>query len=390
MKDNIREKETPRWVRIFSCVLFGAYAFIYIYAFQADALALTQHMLSCGQTQFNPPVGSCVITLLALGLQCLSQRLLPFGGGFYPLSFIPSAVFLVLLTAFTPSVSHGAIVAAAAALLAWVASYFLLARQRKQTSTPTPRLVLYNATVGCLVAVFFFIGLAGQTNDVWHYELRTARYLNEGKHDKALSVGERSLATSPVLTALRAFAMSHEPDGLGGHLFERPLPEGGAALLYLERGDTARMLFPPDSLYAYLGKAPQENEAPQRYFERVAKTHRKYAYRTSARDYWLCSLLLEKQLDRFARELPLFYEVSDSTDLPRYYAEALILYNRLRTKPVVLYSNAAVGANFRDFMEMEKLYTDPTVRRNKLWHTYGETYFWYYLYHPYQGTGKKE
>lgn len=390
MKDNIREKETPRWVRIFSCVLFGAYAFTYIYAFQADALALTQHMLSGGQTQFNPLVGSCVITLLALGLQGLLQRLLPFRGGLYPLSFIPSAVFLVLLTAFTPSVSYGAIAAAVAALLAWMAFFFFLSRPRKQPLSTVPGLVTFNVTVGSLLGVLIFIGLAGQTNDVWHYELKTARYLNEGEYDKALSVGERSLATSPVLTALRAFAMSHEPEGLGGHLFERPLPVGGAAVLFLERGDTARMLFPADSLYAYLGKAPQKGEAPQRYFERVAKTHRKYAYRTPARDYWLCSLLLEKQLDRFAKELPLFYEVNDSIDLPRYYAEALFLYNRLRTKPVVLYNNAAIAANFRDFVEMEKQYPDHTVRSNKLWHTYGETYFWYYLYHPYQGTGKRE
>jgi len=388
MKDNIREKETPRWVRIFSCVLFGAYTFIYIYAFQADALSLTQHILSCGQTRFNALVGSCVITLLALGLQYLLQRLLPFKGALYPFSFIPSATLLVFLTAFTPSVSYGAIIAAACALLAWVILYFVLSYRRKQVSSSTPRLVMYNGTVGCMLAIFLFIGMAGQTNDVWHYELKTARYLNEGKYDKALSVGEQSLATSPVLTALRAFAMSHEPEGLGGHLFERPLPEGGAELLFLEDCDTMRMLFPADSLYAYLGKMPQREETPQHYFERVAKTYRKYAYRTPARDYWLCSLLLEKQLDQFAKELPLFYEVSDSVDLPRYYAEALILYNRLRTKPTVLYRNAEVSANFRDFIEMEKQYSDMTVRSNMLWQTYGETYFWYYLYHPFRRTGK--
>ena len=213
-------------------------------------------------------------------------------------------------------------------------------------------------------------------NDVRNYEVRAARLINEKAYDEALEVGDRSLAESQYLTALRSFAAAHSEEGLGNRLFRFPLPsDASARTLLLLRADSARILFRPDSLFAELSLPPYDGKtSPIKY---LAQSSRLDSSRV-ARDYYLCALLLNRDLETFVSECPRFYCIPDS--LPRHYAEALILYDRFHPEYELKGLDSHIVANYWDFKEKEKSISSPVARRNLLRREFGNTYWWYYFY----------
>lgn len=359
-------------------ILFAAFLFFFFYLSQDASLTLAQHQLSQGQTSYHPLIGAIILTVLLVGLQRIVCKIFRFRETLYVLTFFPSALVSVLLTAFTPSLQLGALIASAVLTVVWiiVAIYETCRDEdfRRHQRTPS-----YLSHLFCFFLVMLYMGLCGNSYDIVNYEVHAARYINNGEYDKALKVGENALTTSRRLTALRAFAQSHnEEEGLADKLFAWPLPKGGSEILYLYETDTLDMLFKLDSLYSYLKIIPgRQDLTALEYFKQAARKNPQSA----AKDYWLCALLLDKNLDEFAAELPNFYTVSDSTVLPIYYAEALILYNRVSQEPLLDYNDPNIVANYLDFRETGERITNLTERRNLLWRDYGHTYWWYYIYH---------
>lgn len=377
MKKNISETADKR-VCAFVRILFAVFLFLYFYVLQSDVLALVQHRLSEGRTAYHDLWGAIILTGLLTALQVLVQRLVQFRPGAVLLSFVPSALLAVLLTAFLPGSSPAVPVLSLVLFLLWLPLCFVLRRQKAGASSAGTTVSLLTSRLTQLLPLLAYIGIAGNTNDILHYELYAARQLSDGKPEQALEAGRHSLATSPRLTALRAYALSRTDASLGDRLFEYPLPAGGSEILLLRHADTLSTLFSPDSLSHLLHLRPRESEAARPYLEHTAQR----TPDSAARDYWLCALLLDKDLDSFARELPRYYPVNDSTQLPLYYAQAIILYQRLRTRPSILWRNEAISANYRDFQETGRRHRHPTERSNQLRRTYGDTYWWYYFYGP--------
>ena len=358
-------------------VLFVVFLFFYIFCSQSSLITLAQHQLSQGQTSYSPFIGAVVLTALLYGLQRLLSRFIHFRPSLYVLSFYPSASIAVLLTAFTPQTNC---IVLAVLLLLWIVWALFVWNDsllgRWKTSGEDPKRLLPHAVGFFLLTLF--MGLCGNSNDVLTYEVQTARALNKCDYKEALKIGHRSLATSQPLTAMRAFALSHFENGLPENLFKYPLPEGGSSMLFLHESDTLNLLFAPDSLYAFIGCKPaNERLGAFEYFEKSVRRRPN----GPARDYWLCALLLDKQLSRFAEELPRYYTVSDSVVLPHYYAEAMILYSRLCSNPTIKYADPNIAANYLDFKEKGEKIPDYRERRNLLWREYGDTYWWYYFFH---------
>ena len=94
-------------------------------------------------------------------------------------------------------------------------------------------------------------------------------------------------------------------------------------------------------------------------------------------DYLLCGDLIDKDLDRFAKDIQDYYTVNDS--LPKHYREALILYSRLRSKPVVVYHHV-MDEDYDNLQELEKGYPNQTERKGKVEEHYRGTYWYYYWY----------
>ncbi|MBQ2535492.1 MAG: hypothetical protein II549_01150 [Bacteroidaceae bacterium] len=110
-------------------------------------------------------------------------------------------------------------------------------------------------------------------------------------------------------------------------------------------------------------------------------------------DYYLCSLLLDKNLKEFQRQLPRYYNLADSIvgaydSLPRAYREALL---QIGKKNYALQGKIVVGADtlaalsdyemvdrFREYNEYKATYADETERINKTHREFGNTYWWYH------------
>lgn len=376
---NSIHKKTAWGIRLVCGFLFVLFCILYLYGFQSDWLALTQHLASQGRTSYSPLWGMVLITLLLLGLQMGFSRLLVFPVRFHALTFFPSCLLLALCTDYR-SVAFGAetagwnwsvyvLVVIIYAVVVRVVWLFPDVNGEKETVFAC---LWPNAMLMSLL--LFMAGSAGNAQDSLHYKLRVARLLEQGEEEAALEVGKRSDATNHSLTALRAYALSRQ-GRLGDKLFEYPQHYGSRGLL-LPKKDSLLLGDWPKRLYRHLGRRPASDwHGDTRLFlERVAGCD---SVAPAVGDYLLCTYLLDKNLDNFVRALPNYYVVSDS--LPRHYKEALILYSHLRMKPVIVFREGAVSANYEGFQEYRSRYSRTEERRNRCRDMYGGTY-WYYYY----------
>lgn len=187
---------------------------------------------------------------------------------------------------------------------------------------------LWQVTLTMAVLVFI-IGIAIDTTDVNRYASRMERLMAKGDYQGALEVGAKSDKTDQRLLMLRVNALAHEHQ-LGERLFAYPV-----------KGRSGKMA-------------------------------------SRGGDYALCACLIDKQLDQFVELLPKYYKVDEN--LPRYYREALIQYNHLRSTPKILYHDNVLDTDYQDMQELERQYSDKRARQVAVFRQYEGTYWYYYAY----------
>lgn len=85
-------------------------------------------------------------------------------------------------------------------------------------------------------------------------------------------------------------------------------------------------------------------------------------------DYYLCALLLERDIVRFSSELPRFYK--DSMMLPRYYREAIAM------------THAGDSTYVKYLSLRQKLMDNPAIQRKECHRQFPSTYWNYYHFGP--------
>lgn len=228
-----------------------------------------------------------------------------------------------------------------------------------------------------------YLGIGTALQDTEHYELRSGQALSSSRPEEAYTVGERSLAVSPRLFAMRCYLMATtDQRSLGETFFQQPIPGAHADLMLLPDDRRQNLLFPASRQTDLLGSRQKKGEAPLAYLRRCAyqskPSMRSDSVASAAADYYLCALLLEGRIDDFARAVKDFYPKRlREGNLPRYYAQAMVIYTRLRTRPVAVYRDAVTEANLHDYMEMEAKTLSATARYHLMRLHYGETYWWW-------------
>ena len=140
-------------------------------------------------------------------------------------------------------------------------------------------------------------------------------------------------------------------------------------------------MYPVDSLYRFLGAKPSGKMTTSRYLELMQQ--RDSVVNLKVADYQLCGLLIDKKLDAFAKALVTYYSKEDTLlidNLPKHYREAMTLYSRLRSKPIVVYHNAVMDEDWKNLQELEAQYSDPSERKGRVEEQYRGTYWYYYEY----------
>ncbi len=368
-----------RWV---SSILFCCFTFVYLYVYQADVLAVAQHVLSGGKTSYYEGVGAILITLtlylVHLGVSYVCR---PSGKG-YSLTFFPSLLLLTILTDVSNDIDRNFLlggwwIASPLLLLAYGGLMWAMQRNAHEAVKEKPHVNLTQAlwqNVMVLTVMFVLVGLFSNHDVVFHERAKMEQAIVNKEYKDALEVAKNNLKTDSNLVMLRAYCLS-KTHKMGESLFEYPLI--GESQSLLPNGSSVRMLMTPDNdVYRYIGVVPTQQMPVMRYLELITASRKA---KNPAKDYLLCGYLLDKKLDKFVAHLPLYYHV-DSL-LPKHYREALVLYTHSRSNPKLLYHDAVADADYKDYQDLEKKYPEKMVRQTKIRDIYGKTYWYYFHYH---------
>ena len=217
---------------------------------------------------------------------------------------------------------------------------------------------------------FLVTGLIGNSTTKLHRESLIARYIKLGEYEKALQVGKYDAETTPLMSAMRCYALS-STGNIGSELFSYPIHSSKDLLpLYL---DTTRVNDCAKQIY-------DSFEAPT-YFSRItdAKKFLEHVCRldsdshTPATDYLLCAYLLDRNLKEFSGKIS---ERKDSLEMPLHYREAIVLNAALSHDTLSFYADSVMALSFLIFDSLRL--NEPNfenLRSGKYKHTY-----WYYYF----------
>ena len=371
-------------VRTVCAIVFLLFVAIYVFFYQEDTLALTQHILSGGATIYSRVIGGIIITIVLALLHFTTAKVMrtkPLC--IYALSCFPSLYILAMLTDFDTSQPLSpwrwwAILMPLAAAVWWGVVYFLGELLRYRCSDIRHEEGYLARTLGCnifiLAAMMIGVGLLSNSNDITHYRLRMERLLMHGEYAKALEVGKASDKTDASLTMLRVFALAHE-GRLGDELFKYPV-RGTSASIVPELSDGKMLMLSPDSVYRMLGAIPRHGQTTKNYLKAIVKSGQATK---AAIEYQLCGMLIDKDLDGFFNLLMKTHKIDDT--LPLHYREALILYTHRRSSPKVVYSNTVMDTDYDDMQRLEAETKSPGERRIQIYKQFSGTYWEYFDYH---------
>lgn len=351
-------------------LLFILFCLAFLNGVQADLVSLT--LMKVFHLPYMEASGLIVVLLTAVfvGIQVILNSFFHLKGRRHALSFIPSFLLLALFTDLVPDYSFATFIPSLSGLVLFLVLLRLSQRTHFRSDTFWN---LLQPNLCCFLFAFFYVALFCNSDEVFHNELKVERGILHGNYKSALSAGEESLATSPLLFSLRACALSCE-NTLGESLFDYPVPSPRPNLSFSEE-DFRNMLFSRDGLENAVSPDMRGSMT-----EREASGKKYYDFATS--DHLLCSLLLDKKLDEFARRLPEFYDISNThVNLPRHYREALVLYNALFIHPRLIYYSVSTKQNYLDFIELCNTCSTPAERKNLSRRLYGNTFWWYYYFH---------
>ena len=370
-------------LRVMCAIVFLTFSFLWLYFFQADVIAVAQHVLSHGQTRYNSLLGAILITLVLWLLQIIVAVLLKLRKRTHVLTYFPSMLVLGVISDINTDIDRHFSLGGwwwVFPLLLLVWGVLVLVARIYQTIEPQEPGGVFSRRVwiNMLVMALMIIGVVAVANTqaAFHYRVHAERAMLRGDYEEALRVGEQSLESDASLTMLRIYALARQGE-LGERLFHYPMSLKGADVLPFDPSSGARtVIYPADSIYRFLGAIPKPSvKSTAQYLSLLEKRGKATP---AVGDYQLCAMLLDKDIDGFARAIGRYYEVNDS--LPRHYREALVLYRHLRSHPVEVLNDEVVEADYNDFRTLEDQYADKLERKVRVGEKFSGTYWYYYCY----------
>lgn len=360
--------------------LFAIIMFVYFYFMQTPTLTLAQHLLSQGQTYYAPFLSSIVLTGTMILIQEIISRIFRFEEKYYLLSTLPVVTIATLFTAFAPQPNYSILAVNAIVLAFFIVATFIIKRKREKPVTKRTPIKDWTFHTAILTCNSLLLGLCSNSTDTAYYEMEISRYLYEQEYKQALVVGKESQTSSRELTALRAYAISKSGQKISNLLFKYATPNGGAENLLLIPTDSINIPFPCDSIYQHLGTSPKRGEAALTFLKRAAEKSIKDSTHIESIDYYLCGLLLERDLNTFCKELPRFYP-NDSTLLPLHFAQAMLLQTSADSEIYPPNIDTTLIREYKDFIFIEQSDTNNSIRcANLIKKKKGNSYWWYYKY----------
>lgn len=382
MTDSKIQSKNQRAARILTVacgLLFGAFSFVYLYIFQNDAVEALHYSLSQGRTEYAPMATALVFTIVLLLLRWGVNALLGLKGMLRELSYFPSFLILGVMadvdyTIYQEGISDTWIWLFPLLIVGYIMLAFLLRHIYRCwfDAQPDAGMVTFSNLTIFLLLCFMTMGI-GNTDIHFHHELGVERAIRQADYAEARQIGAKVMDPSRTLSALRAYAMSKEGT-LGEYLFEYPQPYAAEGLL-LQPGNTRVLRVTTDSLHTYLGDRRNPGERALDFFQRICSEE---TGNHTTLEYYLSALLLEKQLEKFYHTYHLLYTQGDS--VPRYYKEALFLYEKLHPTTAPTVQDEAMEQQWQVYQASKEKLSQGKGEANFMRREHGTTYWWYYQY----------
>lgn len=391
--NNANRSNSTVFPRVMCAIVFILFSWIYLFYFQADILAVAQHVLSGGVTTYDKTVGAILITAVLMLLQLLVYGVFRLGAAFHALTYLPSMIILAVITDISADIDNSqlflvwCVVLPLLLVLSGVIMFLAGKLQPKFIKEPTH---LFSRTmwVSMLLMLLMIVGVCSvsNTNAVFHYRVKAESCLIDKDYEAAAEVGIKSMETDSSLTMIRAFALACNGE-LGDKLFAYPVKCSGNALIPMPMDSasiadgkittTRFMRYPLIEFYKKLGACPAKS---MRAIDFLHLMERRGKATQMEKDYVLTIHLVDCDLDGFVKDLRRYYENVDSIGdlLPRYYREALTLYRHQRTAPVIKYYNEVMEADYKDFQDLLKKYDKESEKMLNACEYYAGSYWRYY------------
>lgn len=389
-------------------MLFISIGYIYLYFFQGDLMSMTQHILSHGRTTYHITLYTLIIMSVLTVLGIVISRFLYLPIRTLALAWFPSCWILGLMTRVSlhiPGVQNDSasiwwfVISAIIYLFSLVLAQLYNQNRNENSSLST----LLSPNLALMVLSFSFLFATGNTNRLIHDELRLEKYAYNEDYDEVISHTDRKSMLSRPMMYLRTYALSKQGK-LGDELFTHPYLLGSDALLP-QLIDSLRPYNMPSAFRKHLGGMPIHDMSVTNFMRYLTADS---LCSNTAKEYLLCALLLDCNIDEFRDSLASFYIPSDSlaqfdqllknrkpwikksnidtktmsiANLPRHFAEALTLDNAHNPSPISVLtpeknrvnifiepSDTTFNANYKIFLQDSLGASD----------TYKKTYWYYY------------
>lgn len=366
-------------MRVTCAIFFLLFTIVYLYCYQADILAVAQHVLSHGATHYNPVIGTFIITLVLWLIQFGIYKFTGLCRRGHALTYVPSLLLLGIITDISRDIAPNNYIGnwlwIFPLLMIVYAGVVWIVRQLEPIELPATSLGFFSRMTWInmlqMTAMSLIVCAIGCNDEVFHYRMSIEHKILEGKYADALQTGSNEEKTDSSLTCLRIYALAKEHQ-LGEALFEYPLIGGSDAMI--PNGKSVKMMMVPEVwLYKDLGVYFVDKMTPKVYLETLCKS--RFATKMSA-DYLLCAYLLDGDLDSFVNTLPKYYNLN--AHLPQSYREALVLYTHIHEHPRIAYHSSVMDADYADYRKIYYGTKNPQMQYALLKDSYGKTYWFYY------------
>ena len=343
----MEKKSCDKCVRWICAILFGAFAFCWLYFFQRELLQAEYRVLFSADNglriwMFNHHLlVSLSLTLIALLLAIPGRIVLRFKKGLYACNYLLSAAFLGVITGYDGDSLFGQtytewIVTGASMLLLFLVCK-IVASVPKSEYNDRPRTLAGNLLLMSLL--FCITGYLGNTDENLHRRLRMEQMYSDGNYFELLEIGRFEEESDASIDLIRAKAMLNieanpAGSGIGDMLFKYSIsnPKKLANSLVNENGTQA----------------------------------------------YLSACLLNRDIESFRDSIHL----EDYKELPKYYMQALVIAND---------SMAAVQfpQQFKDEKVLYDSFCDAVesvenescqFQANSTFISFHESYFWFYTF----------
>lgn len=374
-------RKTARLASGVCSLMFVVFAAVYLAVFQRDLLEAIHLSMSKGNTEFEIVPATAITLIILMILKWGLNLLMRLRGKAHALAYLPSFMGLVTLTGFGRDVYMGEFYHVWWWLMpALTALFVTVVTVTKKIRTPGTEKPDAMVTVIWNVALMTLMGVAtvclGNSDRYFHNELRMESLMAKGENAEAMRVAEKSLRTTRTMTALRMMAMTRE--GMAGEAVFRYPQYYKVEGMFFDSDSTKTLRFTNDSIFRMLGGKPQYGEGRMDYLKRMAAQEDSCRY---ARTYYLTGLMLDKDLEGFAKALTEYGTGSDS--LQRYFREAAIMYRGMNPQwnyDIADRDSACHKARMRYLERKKERYKSEDEERNVMRRDFGDTFWWYYDY----------